>query len=176
MGFQEKVSDGQINPHDIMNILGPHELQKYIVDEVQKVYRLQGVSINDKHIEVIIRKMIKKVGIADGGDTDFMNGQIVDISVLAEENRRVIKKKGKPALEWPILLSITDVALSTDSWISAASSQDTTKVLTTAAMFGAIDKLRGLRENIIMGRLIPAGTGATWNKEMFVELDCEDNE
>ncbi|MBI5665124.1 MAG: DNA-directed RNA polymerase subunit beta' [Nitrospirae bacterium] len=165
----EALMDGSINPHNILEILGPNELQRYLVDEVQKVYRLQGVAINDKHIEVVVRQMMKKVKIEDAGDTYFLTGEQVDKAVFEEENRKVIKQKGKPALAQPILLGITKASLSTDSFISAASFQETTRVLTEAAINGAQDELRGLKENIIMGRLIPAGTGTDMYKETFVE-------
>ncbi len=165
----EALMDGSINPHNILEILGPNELQRYLVDEVQKVYRLQGVAINDKHIEVVVRQMMKKVKIEDAGDTYFLAGEQVDKAVFEEENRVVLKQKGKPALAQPILLGITKASLSTDSFISAASFQETTRVLTEAAINGAQDELRGLKENIIMGRLIPAGTGTDMYKETFVE-------
>jgi len=165
----EALMDGSINPHNILEILGPNELQRYLVDEVQKVYRLQGVSINDKHIEVVVRQMMKKVKIEESGDTDFLVGEQIDKLVFEEENARVIKQKGKPAQAKPILLGITKASLSTDSFISAASFQETTRVLTEASINGLQDDLRGLKENIIMGRLIPAGTGTEMYKETFVE-------
>ena len=165
----EALMDGSINPHNILEILGPNELQRYLVDEVQKVYRLQGVSINDKHIEVVARQMMKKVKIEDSGDTDFLVGEQVDKNVFEEANRKALKQKGKPAQAKPILLGITKASLSTDSFISAASFQETTRVLTEAAINGLQDELRGLKENIIMGRLVPAGTGTNIYKETFVE-------
>jgi DNA-directed RNA polymerase subunit beta' len=164
----EALMDGSINPHNILEILGPNELQRYLVDEVQKVYRLQGVSINDKHIEVVVKQMMKKLKIEDPGDTDFLAGEQVDKFTFEEENRRVLQKKGKPAQAKPILLGITKASLSTESFISAASFQETTRVLTEAAINGMQDDLRGLKENIIMGRLIPAGTGTEKYKETFV--------
>jgi DNA-directed RNA polymerase subunit beta' len=169
----EALMDGSINPHDILEILGPNELQRYLVDEVQKVYRLQGVAINDKHIEVVARQMMKKVKIEDSGDADFLVGEQVDKLVFEEENRRVLKQKGKPAQAKPMLLGITKASLSTDSFISAASFQETTRVLTEAAINGVQDELRGLKENIIMGRLVPAGTGTDMYKETFVEAEEE---
>ncbi|RJQ47396.1 MAG: DNA-directed RNA polymerase subunit beta' [Nitrospiraceae bacterium] len=169
----EPLMDGSINPHNILEILGPNELQRYLVDEVQKVYRLQGVSINDKHIEVVVRQMMKKVRIEEAGDTDFLVGEQVDKAIYDEENRRVMKEKGKPALAKPLLLGITKASLSTDSFISAASFQETTRVLTEAAINGMVDELRGLKENIIMGRLIPAGTGTEMYKATFVESEAE---
>jgi len=165
----EPLMDGSINPHNILEILGPNELQRYLVDEVQKVYRLQGVAINDKHIEVVVRQMMKKVRIEESGDTYFLTGEQIDKSIFEEENRRVLKEKGKPAQAKPILLGITKASLSTDSFISAASFQETTRVLTEAAINGAMDELRGLKENIIMGRLIPAGTGTEMYKATFIE-------
>ncbi len=166
--------DGAINPHDILEILGPNELQRYLVNEVQKVYRLQGVGINDKHIEVVARQMMKKVRIEDAGDTEFLVGEQVDKLAFEAENRKVLKEKGKPAQGKPILLGITKASLSTDSFISAASFQETTRVLTEAAINGARDELRGLKENIIMGRLIPAGTGTDMYKETFVTTETEE--
>jgi DNA-directed RNA polymerase subunit beta' len=165
----EALMDGSINPHNILEILGPNELQRYLVDEVQKVYRLQGVSINDKHIEVVVRQMMKKVKIEDSGDTDFLVGEQIDKLVFEDENRKVIKQNGKPAQAQPILLGITKASLSTDSFISAASFQETTRVLTEASINGMQDDLRGLKENIIMGRLIPAGTGTEMYGDTFVE-------
>jgi DNA-directed RNA polymerase subunit beta' len=170
----EALMDGSINPHNILEILGPNELQRYLVDEVQKVYRLQGVGINDKHIEVVARQMMKKVMIEDAGDTEFLVGEQVDKQVFETENRKVLKEKGKPAQAKPILLGITKASLSTDSFISAASFQETTRVLTEASINGAQDELRGLKENIIMGRLIPAGTGTDMYKETFVTVDSEE--
>ena len=165
----EALMDGSINPHNILEILGPNELQRYLVDEVQKVYRLQGVTINDKHIEVVVRQMMKKVKIEDSGDSHFLVGEQIDKRVFEEENNKILKKKGKPAQAQPILLGITKASLSTDSFISAASFQETTRVLTEAAINGARDDLKGLKENIIMGRLIPAGTGTDMYKETFVK-------
>jgi DNA-directed RNA polymerase subunit beta' len=169
----EALMDGSINPHSILEILGPKELQRYLVDEVQKVYRLQGVSINDKHIEVIVRQMMKKVKIEDPGDTDFLVGEQVDKNTFEAENKRVMEKKGRPAKAKPILLGITKASLTTDSFISAASFQETTRVLTEAAINGAVDELRGLKENVIMGRLIPAGTGMTRYRDTFVKAPEE---
>jgi DNA-directed RNA polymerase subunit beta' len=166
----EALMDGSVNPHSILEILGPKELESYLVDEVQKVYRLQGVTINDKHIEVIVRQMMKKVKIEDAGDTDFLVGEHVDKVVFEEENSRVLKQKGKPAQAKPILLGITKASLTTDSFISAASFQETTRVLTEAAISGSQDELRGLKENVIMGRLIPAGTGIRRYQETFVKV------
>jgi len=155
----ELLCDGNRNPHDILNILGEQACQAYLMDEVQQVYRLQGVTINDKHIGVIIRQMMKKVEIVMPGDTRFIYGQQVDKYKFHEENDRVIKEGGQPAVARPMLLGITRASLKIDSFFSAASFQETTKVLTDAAIAGAVDQLRGLKENVIIGHLIPAGTG-----------------
>ncbi len=171
----EPLMDGSANPHDILDIKGPKELQKYLVDEVQEVYRLQGVTINDKHIEIIVRQMLRKVRVEDPGDTDFLAGSQVDKFVFAEENEKVGAKGGKPAMAKPVLLGITRAALTTESFISAASFQETTRVLTEAAINGKIDHLLGLKENVIVGRLIPAGTGLADYRDTFV-LDQEEKE
>jgi DNA-directed RNA polymerase subunit beta' len=163
--------DGAVNPHNILDILGPKELQRYLVDEVQKVYRLQGVTINDKHIEIIVRQMMKKVRIEDPGDTMFLTGEQVDRLPFQEENAQVKMQGGRPAQGKPLLLGITKASLSTDSFISAASFQETTRVLTEGAINGAVDELRGLKENVIMGRIIPAGTGMTKYKNTFVKRE-----
>ena len=155
----EPLMDGPRNPHDILAVLGEKELEKYLVDEIQEVYRLQGVNINDKHIEVISRQMMRWVKVEDVGDTDFLLEEQVDKFKFREENERTIARGGKPATGRPLLLGITKASLSTDSFISAASFQETTRVLTEAAIRGSVDHLRGLKENVIMGRLIPAGTG-----------------
>ena len=164
----EPLMDGSANPHDILDVLGPKELQKYLVDEVQDVYRLQGVSINDKHIEIIVRQMLRKVRIEDPGDTSFLPGSQVSKGLFDVENQRVLDKDGKPALGKPVLLGITKAALTTDSFISAASFQETTRVLTEAAINGREDNLLGLKENVIVGRLIPAGSGFEEYRETFV--------
>ncbi len=166
----EPLMDGSANPHDILDVLGPKELQKYLVDEVQKVYRLQGVTINDKHIEVIVRQMLRKVKVEDPGDTDFLIGSQVDKFTFADENDKVIANGKRPAVGKPILLGITKASLSTDSFISAASFQETTRVLTEAAISGKVDELRGLKENVIVGRLIPAGTGLAEYRDTFVKI------
>ena len=155
----EPLMDGPSNPHDILNVLGEKELQKYLVNEIQEVYRLQGVNINDKHIEVISRQMMRWVKIEDVGDTEFLIDEQVDKFRFLEENERVLSTSGRPATGRPLLLGITKASLSTDSFISAASFQETTRVLTEASISGRIDYLRGLKENVTMGRLIPAGTG-----------------
>ncbi len=155
----QQLIDGPIVPQDILKVSGEKKLQEYLLNEVQEVYRLQGVKINDKHIEVMIRQMLKKVKIEDSGDTSFIIGDQVDRTMFKEENEKVLKRKAKPASATPVLLGITKAALTTESFISAASFQETTKILTEAAASGKTDKLMGLKENIIMGHLIPAGTG-----------------
>ena len=155
----EPLMDGPINPHDILRVLGEKALAKYLVDEVQEVYRLQGVKINDKHIEIIVRQMLRKVKIKDVGDSQFLSGEHVDRFLFDTENQKIMQSGGAPATAEPLLLGITKASLSTESFISAASFQETTKVLTEAAISGKVDYLRGLKENVIMGRLIPAGTG-----------------
>jgi DNA-directed RNA polymerase subunit beta' len=167
----EPLMDGAVNPHNILDILGPQELQRYLVDEVQKVYRLQGVTINDKHIEVIVRQMMKKVRVEDPGDTNFLISEQVDRRLFQEENMRVKAMGGTPAQGKPLLLGITKASLTTDSFVSAASFQETTRVLTEAAISGAVDELRGLKENVIMGRIIPAGTGMPRYRNTFVKRE-----
>ncbi len=155
----EPLMDGPVNPHDVLRINGIKALQRYLVDEIQEVYQLQGVKINDKHIEVIVRQMLKRVRIKDVGDTNFIIDEPVEWWVFEEENRRVMEQGGRRAEAEPLFLGITKASLITDSFISAASFQDTTKVLTQASIEGRVDYLRGLKENVIMGRIIPAGTG-----------------
>jgi DNA-directed RNA polymerase subunit beta' len=155
----EPLMDGSSNPHDILKVLGDKELARFLVDEIQEVYQLQGVKINDKHIEVIVRQMLKRVKISDVGDTRFIVEEQVEKHIFKEENERVLKEGGRPAIADPLFLGITKASLITDSWVSAASFQETTRVLTQAAVEGKIDTLRGLKENVIMGRLVPAGTG-----------------
>jgi DNA-directed RNA polymerase subunit beta' len=167
----EALMDGPTNPHDILAVLGEKELSAYLVNEIQEVYRLQGVGINDKHIEVIVRQMLRKVRVSDNGDTKFMPAEQVEKFDFEVENDRVIAEGGQPATSEPLLLGITKVSLSTDSWISAASFQETTKVLTEAAINSRTDHLRGLKENIIMGRLIPAGTGLSAYKKFKIIVD-----
>ncbi len=167
----EALMDGSANHHDILRVLGPKELQKYLVEEVQKVYRLQGVTIHDKHIEIIVRQMMKKVVIEDSGDTDFLIGEQVDKFLFAAKNQEMVKEKKRPAKGQPLLLGITKASLNTDSFISAASFQETTRALTEAAIGGKVDELIGLKENVIMGRLIPAGTGTQIYRETVVKVD-----
>jgi DNA-directed RNA polymerase subunit beta' len=171
----EPLMDGPTNPHDILAVLGEKELSAYLTNEIQEVYRLQGVNINDKHIEVIVRQMLRKVEIVDAGDSRFLAGEQVEKFSLNLENQRVLTEGGVQATYKPLLLGITKVSLSTESWISAASFQETTKVLTDAAINSKTDHLRGLKENIIMGRLIPAGTGLSSYKRWKVIIK-EDEE
>ena len=170
----EALMDGSSNPHDILRVLGEKELAKYLVDEVQEVYRLQGVKINDKHIEVIVRQMLRRVRIKEPGNTRFLADDQIERWEFEAENNRVLGEGGAPAVGEPLMLGITKASLSTESFISAASFQETTKVLTQAAIEGKIDHLRGLKENVIMGRLIPAGTGIS--KYRSVRLLIEEPE
>ncbi len=171
----ERLTEGSINPHDIMNIMGTNATQRYLVYEVQKVYKSQGVSINDKHIEVIVRQMLHKIKIDDSGDTDMLPGDQVDVNTFNEENKRLILNGKKPATGHRLLLGITKAALATDSFLSAASFQETTRVLTEAAIKGKIDPLLGLKENVILGKLIPAGTGMSrYRKIKVVEKKPEE--
>jgi DNA-directed RNA polymerase subunit beta' len=166
----EALIGGSAIPQDILKIKGEVDLAKYLVDEVQEVYRLQGVRIHDKHIEVIVRQMMRRVKVMDVGDTDFVLEEQVDRQRFEETNQAVVAKGGKPAVGEPLILGITKASLSTESWVSAASFQETTKVLTDASIQGAVDRLKGLKENVIMGRLIPAGTGMLMYDEMDVEV------
>ena len=167
----EALMDGPLNPHDILRVLGMNRLQEYLTNEIQEVYRLQGVNINDKHIEVIVRQMLRWVKIREVGDTEFLLDEQVDRFRFTDENERVKTNDGEQAQAEPLLLGITKASLSTDSFISAASFQETTRVLTEAAISGRIDYLRGLKENVIMGRLIPAGTGMEFYRNVKVERD-----
>ncbi|MEI8176842.1 MAG: DNA-directed RNA polymerase subunit beta', partial [Candidatus Omnitrophota bacterium] len=162
----QQIVDGPVVLQDILRVSGEKKLQEYLVNEVQEVYRLQGVTINDKHIEVIVRQMLKKVKVEDPGDTEFLVGQQVDKIIFHNENQRVLKKKDRPASATPLLLGVTKASLSTESFISAASFQETTRVLTDAAASGKKDYLIGLKENVIMGHLIPAGTGFKVHSEI----------
>jgi DNA-directed RNA polymerase subunit beta' len=155
----QQLTEGPVDPHEILDICGPQELQEHLVNEVQEVYRLQGVTINDKHIEIIVRQMLRKVRVNEPGDTQFLWGEQIDKIEFEKENARVEKMGGKPAEAQPVLLGITKASLETESFLSAASFQDTTRVLTEAATMGKVDYLRGFKENVIMGHIIPAGTG-----------------
>jgi DNA-directed RNA polymerase subunit beta' len=159
----EMIVDGPVDPHDLLRLLGIEELARYIIDEVQDVYRLQGVKINDKHIEVIVRQMLRRIEVDNPGDTPFIQGEQVERAELLEENEKAVKDGKQPATFRNMLLGITKASLSTDSFISAASFQETTRVLTEAAIMGKRDELRGLKENVIVGRLIPAGTGLAYH-------------
>jgi DNA-directed RNA polymerase subunit beta' len=159
----ESIVDGPADPHDILRLLGVEALARYITDEVQDVYRLQGVKINDKHIEVIVRQMLRRVHVVNAGDTRFITGEQVERADLLVENERMLAEGKQVAVYDFTLLGITKASLSTDSFISAASFQETTRVLTEAAIMGKKDDLRGLKENVIVGRLIPAGTGLAFH-------------
>lgn len=163
-----RLTEGSINPHDIMRVMGTEATQRYLVYEVQKVYKSQGVEINDKHIEVIVRQMLHKVKVEEVGDADLLPGDPIDVNTFEEENRRLILNGKQPATGKRILLGITKAALATDSFLSAASFQETTRVLTDAAIKGKIDPLLGLKENVIIGKLIPAGTGMSRYRKIKV--------
>ena len=171
----ESLMDGSSNPHDILAIKGERELAKYMVDEVQEVYRLQGVKINDKHIEIIVRQMLRKVRVKDVGDTDFLVGEHVDKQIFARANAQMEEEGREVATAEALLLGITKASLSTESFISAASFQETTKVLTEAAIWGKTDHLHGLKENVIMGRLVPAGTGMSRYHNIGVQIDAPED-
>src|SRR5262249_38355976 len=169
------LMDGNRVPHDILRILGVEELASYLINEIQEVYRLQGVRINDKHIEVIVRQMLQKVEIEEPGDTTFLAGEQVDRTEFELENTNIQKEELRPAIARPVLQGITKASLQTNSFISAASFQETTRVLTEAAVSGRVDNLAGLKENVIVGRLIPAGTGSVIARlrEIAAERDRE---
>ena len=171
----EALMDGSSNPHDILKIKGVKALASYVVDEVQEVYRLQGVKINDKHIETIVRQMLRKVKVTEVGDTDFLLGEQVEKAKFASVNAEILEQGREPAVSEPQLLGITKASLSTESFISAASFQETTKVLTEAAIWGKRDLLRGLKENVIMGRLIPAGTGMARYGNVGIQIDAPED-
>jgi DNA-directed RNA polymerase subunit beta' len=172
----EPLMDGVKNPHDLLSIKGEKDLARYLVDEVQEVYRLQGVEINDKHMEVIVRQMLRRVKIVDPGDTSFIADEQIERFRFQEENARVVTKGGTPATGEPLLLGITKASLSTQSFISAASFQETTRVLTEASLAGKVDYLRGLKENVIMGRLIPAGTGLLIYRKLGIQVEGGDGQ
>ena len=169
----DPLMDGAANPHDILRVLGEKQLGRYLVDEIQEVYRLQGVRINDKHIEVIVRQMLRRVRVKDVGETTFLIDEQVEKTLFEAENERVMQAGGRPASGEPMLLGITKASLATESFISASSFQETTKVLTEAALAGRVDHLRGLKENVIMGRLIPAGTGLNGYNRLTAVVDPE---
>lgn len=164
----QELTEGSINPHELLKITGVKGVQSYLLQEVQRVYRLQGVDINDKHIEVMVRQMLRKVKVEESGDTNLLPGGLVDQFELEEENRKVLKDGGEPAIAKPVLLGITKASLATDSFLSAASFQETTRVLTDAAMKGKVDPLLGLKENVIIGKLIPAGTGMSRYRDLKI--------
>jgi len=170
----DELTEGSVNPHDLLKIKGVRGVQSYLLHEVQKVYRLQGVDINDKHIEVMIRQMLRKVKVEEAGDTDLLPGGLVDVFEFEDENNRVIAQGGEPAKAKPVLLGITKASLATDSFLSAASFQETTRVLTEAAIKGKVDPLLGLKENVIIGKLIPAGTGMSRYRNLKIST-IEDN-
>ena len=170
----DELTAGSVNPNDILAINGPQAVQVYITREVQRTYRMQGVDINDKHVEVITRQMLRKVRVEDSGDTDLLIGSLVDMFELEEANKRAEEKGGTPATSSPVLLGITKASLATDSFLSAASFQETTKVLTDAAIKSKIDPLIGLKENVIIGKLIPAGTGMSMYKDINITIDGEE--
>jgi len=173
----DPITDGTPNPHDILKIMGPEELAAFLVKEVQMVYRLQGVEINDKHFEAIIRQILRKVKIVDPGDSKFLLNEIVDKLDLQEEIEEIVKEGGKPPKAEPVLVGITKASLSTRSWISAASFQETTRVLADAAVEGGKqDKLEGLKENVIIGNIVPAGTGVKQYAEVKAILPKEEIE
>jgi DNA-directed RNA polymerase subunit beta' len=172
----ESLMDGAANPHDILKVLGEKELARFLVDEIQEVYRLQGVKINDKHIEVIVRQMLRRVRVTDVGDTEFLIDEQVEKWVFEQENEKALNSGKRPAVGEPLLLGITKASLSTESFISASSFQETTKVLTEAAISGKVDYLRGLKENVIMGRLVPAGTGLPNYRHLDIQVSSPTDE
>jgi DNA-directed RNA polymerase subunit beta' len=172
----DKLTEGSPNPHDILRVKKEKEVGKFLVDQIQQVYKLQGVRINDKHIEVITRQMLKRVKIVEPGETIFLVGDIVEKLLFNSVNEEVIKKGGKPATAEPSLIGITKASLITDSFISSASFQETTRALTEAAVYGKTDYLRGLKENVIVGRLIPAGTGTETYRDVGIEVPEEAEE
>jgi len=172
----DPLMSGISNPHDVLSIKGEKELARYLVDEVQEVYRLQGVKINDKHMEIIVRQMLRRIKVIDPGDTTFLADEKIERYRFQEENEKIVAQGGRPAIGEPLLLGITKASLSTQSFISAASFQETTKVLTEAALSGKIDYLRGLKENVIMGRLITAGTGLVMYRKLGIKVLDHDNE
>ncbi|HZV27059.1 MAG TPA: DNA-directed RNA polymerase subunit beta', partial [Acidothermaceae bacterium] len=165
----EQLIEGTVNPHEVLRILGPRAVQVHLVQEVQEVYRSQGVPIHDKHIEIIVRQMLKRVNVLESGDTDFLPGELVERPRFEEGNRRVVAEGGVPASARPVLMGITKASLATESWLSAASFQETTRVLTDAAIHAKSDPLLGLKENVIIGKLIPAGTGLPRYRNIRVE-------
>jgi DNA-directed RNA polymerase subunit beta' len=169
----QQLTEGSVNPHEKLRVEGVQALQLHLVDEVQQVYRSQGVTIHDKHIELIIRQMLRKVTIIEAGDTDFLPGELVDRRRFEDANGEVVENGGEPASARPILMGITKSSLATDSWLAAASFQETTRVLTDAAISAKSDPLLGLKENVIIGKLIPAGTGMGRYRSIQVRIKPE---
>ena len=172
----DELTEGSVNPHDILKIKGVRAVQDYMIQEVQRVYRLQGVDINDKHIEVIVRQMLKKVSIETNGDTDFLPGTLVDVLEYEDVNEQMIQDGLEPATGSQVMLGITKASLATNSFLSAASFQETTKVLTEAAIKGKVDPLIGLKENVLIGKLIPAGTGLKCYSDVRLDTEKEYND
>ena len=172
----DELTEGSVNPHDILKIKGVRAVQDYMLQEVQRVYRLQGVEINDKHIEVIVRQMLKKVRIENNGDSEFLPGTLVDILDFDDVNEKLEEEGKEPAEGKQVLLGITKASLATNSFLSAASFQETTKVLTEAAIKGKVDPLIGLKENVIIGKLIPAGTGMKRYRDLRLDSDVMEEE
>ena len=172
----DELTEGSVNPHDILKIKGVRAVQDYMIQEVQRVYRLQGVEINDKHVEVIVRQMLKKVRIENSGDSDVLPGASMEVLDFDDMNEQLIAEDKKPAEGKQVLLGITKASLATNSFLSAASFQETTKVLTEAAINGKVDPLIGLKENVIIGKLIPAGTGMKRYRSVKLNTDIEEND
>ena len=171
--YKRQVCDGPSNSHDILRLKGVEDLAQYIINEIQEVYRLQGVAINDKHIEVIVRQMLRKAEITDSGDSTLIRGEQVEYSRLTQINEELESEGKEPAKYQRVLLGITKASLATESFISAASFQETTRVLTEAAVTGKQDYLRGLKENVVVGRLIPAGTGLTYHSDRKAKKEAD---
>jgi DNA-directed RNA polymerase subunit beta' len=169
----DQLQEGHPDPHEVLRVMGPRKVQLHLVSEVQEVYRSQGVAIHDKHIEIIVRQMLRRVTVIESGDTNLLPSDLVDRVRFEEENRRVVSEGGKPASGRPVLMGITKASLATESWLSAASFQETTRVLTDAAIHARSDSLRGLKENVIIGKLIPAGTGLERYRNIRVEPTAE---
>ncbi len=172
----DELTEGSVNPHDILKIKGIRAVQDYMIQEVQRVYRLQGVEINDKHVEVIVRQMLKKIRIENNGDSDFLPGTLVDVLDYEDANERLLAEGKEPSEGKQVLLGITKASLATNSFMSAASFQETTKVLTDAAIKGKVDPLIGLKENVIIGKLIPAGTGLKRYRSIALDSDLAEQE
>jgi len=176
LGAGDELTEGSVNPHDILKIKGLRAVQDYMLHEVQRVYRLQGVEINDKHIELIVHQMLKKVRVEENGDSEFLPGTMVDVLDFEETNAKLVEEGKEPAVGEPVMLGITKASLATNSFLSAASFQETTKVLTEAAIKGKVDPLIGLKENVIIGKLIPVGTGMREYREVKLNTDKKDVE